>query len=115
MPPFRIWGCSRLWKMPCVMDSGAVSNRCEIELKARREAGQLELMVQDDGPGLRPVHRTPGGIGLQNTRARLRQLYGDAASLEISNRLPHGVKVTITLPFRLAGEGKLARERADRR
>jgi len=59
----------------------------------------LELKVQDDGPGLAPA--VPGqarGIGLANTRARLKQLYGDAAHLSVENGESGGVVATVVLP-----------------
>ena len=59
----------------------------------------LELVVEDDGPGLRGV-RQPVGIGLANTRLRLAELYGDRAALTLANALDGGAIVTLTLPFR---------------
>jgi two-component system LytT family sensor kinase len=74
-----------------------------IEIRAARVDGTLEITVRDDGPGLDPAAAAAaGGIGLANTRQRLRQLYGDAASLAIENGPRGGAVVTIVLPFRLA-------------
>jgi LytS/YehU family sensor histidine kinase len=39
------------------------------------------------------------GIGLANTRARLRQLYGEDARLEIKNCDRGGVIATMSIPF----------------
>jgi sensor histidine kinase YesM len=39
------------------------------------------------------------GIGLANTRARLQQLYGQDARLEIENGNHGGVVVTMNIPF----------------
>jgi len=76
-----------------------------IELKAHRTSdGNLELTVKDDGPGLAHNEPQSTGIGLSNTRARLKQLYGDAAQLTIANGAQRGVTVKITLPFKLAAE-----------
>jgi signal transduction histidine kinase len=64
---------------------------------------RLELEVRDDGPGLPPSGAAHGhGIGLANTRARLAQLYGDAATLALANGERGGAVVTMTLPFRIA-------------
>jgi len=64
------------------------------------EHGALELKVEDDGPGLAPPGPNQArGIGLANTRDRLRQLYGDAARLSVENAPPGGVAATVTLPF----------------
>jgi two-component system LytT family sensor kinase len=70
----------------------------QLHLMAWREADRLKLRVSDNGPGLsRP---TCEGVGLGNTRARLRELYGAAASLEI--REAPGFGITVALPFRIA-------------
>jgi len=62
----------------------------------------LELKVQDDGPGLAtPGPGQTGGIGLKNTRARLSQLYGNAASLCVENDKDGGVAATVVLPCRI--------------
>jgi two-component system LytT family sensor kinase len=99
-----------------------------IRLTANRIAETLVLEVSDDGPGLSRSARAssapaevarhadrasfesvgePGGeprrgIGLDNTRARLRELYGDRASLSIANGSPSGAVVTMVLPYRTA-------------
>ncbi len=58
-------------------------------------------MVQDDGPGLAAAGAdSGGGIGLANTRERLRQLYGDAARLTLSEPAGGGLRVQIELPAR---------------
>src|SRR6185436_19687703 len=52
----------------------------EIHIQASRENGLLCLRVADNGPGL-PAQKPaghPDGIGLANTRARLRRLYSGA-------------------------------------
>lgn len=77
-----------------------------IAVRARRDGAALVLSVTDDGPGLPPPGSgPPPGIGLANTRARLARLYGDAATLRVENAPPHGVVVTMTLPYREAAGG----------
>jgi LytS/YehU family sensor histidine kinase len=83
-----------------------------VGVSASREGGMLRLRVYDDGPGLRHDARADAdgdeahegspstGIGLSNTRARLRQLYGDAQSFEVFDREAGGVEATLRLPFR---------------
>lgn len=73
-----------------------------IAMSARCERDRLHLTLADDGPGV--AVSTREGIGLGNTRARLRHLYGSQASVELTaseqrNGNP-GTRVDITLPFR---------------
>jgi two-component system LytT family sensor kinase len=71
----------------------------DLVISARRLAGTLELIVEDDGPGFRSM-RQPVGIGLANTRLRLAELYGDRATMTMANAIDGGAIVTLTLPFR---------------
>lgn len=71
-----------------------------LTLRARREGEQLRIEVADNGVGLQTEMPSREGIGLNNTRARLRELYGDRASLELHSE--NGVQVIVTLPFRTA-------------
>ena len=73
-----------------------------ILLSAAHPVGQLELVVADNGPGLPPGAATFAreGIGLSNTRARLRHLYGECQGLELSTSPAGGLRVRIRLPFR---------------
>jgi two-component system LytT family sensor kinase len=75
-----------------------------VEITARREMEQLILTVRDDGSQLpfsnqeRAVLRE--GIGLTNSRARLRTLYGDAAALETKFEERGGFVAIVRLPYR---------------
>ena len=73
-----------------------------IELRARRAAGTLTLEVCDNGAGLRKNGPTGEGVGLSNTRARLRTLYGEAHRFELDDAPGGGLRVRLTLPFRMA-------------
>jgi two-component system, LytTR family, sensor kinase len=64
--------------------------------------GHLALTVTDDGPGCPTAVFEEKGIGLTNTRNRLKRLYGGKATLSMENRVPRGVQVTMTLPYRTA-------------
>ncbi|MGN6106266.1 MAG: sensor histidine kinase [Kofleriaceae bacterium] len=85
-----------------------------IAVRAARRDSALEIAVTDDGPGLAAGERGHG-IGLANTRARLEQLYGAAASLTVANHAPRGAIATLRLPFRVAApQEDHADARADR-
>jgi LytS/YehU family sensor histidine kinase len=87
---------------------GQVAAAGTIRISAFRTGQSLIIRVADDGPGLGTAdlaaQLTEGrGIGLANTRARLYQLYGDAASLNVENG-ERGVVATMTIPYRAGGE-----------
>ena len=69
---------------------------------ARRRGEQLEIEIADDGPGLPKVapEARREGIGLTNTRARLRKLYGEAHRLTLEDRPEGGSRVLVELPYR---------------
>lgn len=69
-----------------------------LRVSIRREGDQLQLRVDDDGLGLPPAG-TAEGIGLGNTRSRLRMLFGDAAGLELSAIPGGGTRAEVRLPF----------------
>jgi hypothetical protein len=70
-----------------------------LTISSQIREGRLELVVADDGVGLSdPVPRS--GVGLANVRARLVQMYGDAAQLSLSPSDAGGVRARIVLPVR---------------
>jgi two-component sensor histidine kinase len=75
-----------------------------ISVLSRRENETLRLQVTDNGPGLSEYHEGSGrsGIGLINTRARLRELYGDQHRIELKRGPSGGLVVEIAIPFRPA-------------
>jgi two-component system, LytTR family, sensor kinase len=74
-----------------------------IVVRAREDAGELVLEVEDNGPGLNGVDAPVGrGHGLTNTAERLRALYGGAQSLVLENAPGSGLRVVIRIPLRRA-------------
>jgi two-component system LytT family sensor kinase len=79
-----------------------------IEIDARRivdsKGDHLHVSVRDDGPGFSAQGATGAkggmGLGLANTRARLKQLYGANAELRTESHADGGAVVTLVLPFR---------------
>lgn len=93
------------------------------ETTAYNEAEQvLRIMVSDDGIGMDAktlsqilsedyVHR--GGvhkIGVGNVKARIREVYGDPYTLEITSTPGQGTQVTIEIPFELTDGEEQSRE-----
>lgn len=74
-----------------------------VGVSARRDGEFLSLAVQDDGVGMKGED-TPSGIGLANTRARLRHMYGDAYAFAMSEPEGGGLTVALRLPMRTAEE-----------
>jgi two-component system LytT family sensor kinase len=70
-----------------------------VRVVARRDGNALEVMVSDDGPGIGAAVAPPGH-GLENTRERLRALYGDRALLMVTPQEPRGTIATLKVPFR---------------
>ena len=71
-----------------------------LEIAARLHNGRVWLCVRDDGPGPAPGSRLRFGVGLTNVQSRLKQIYGDAASLELTGGDGRGCEAIITLPLR---------------
>jgi sensor histidine kinase YesM len=68
----------------------------EVAFRARREAGTVVIEISDTGVGF--ASTTRGGVGLTNLRARLKLLYGERASLAISDNALAGAMVMIRIP-----------------
>jgi sensor histidine kinase YesM len=71
-----------------------------VHITARRDGDQLRIQVRDNGPG---VGAKREGVGLGNTRARLAQLYGDAASVTLITGPDGGALAEIVIPFHTNG------------
>ena len=76
-----------------------------IRIAARVFAGQLLLEVADDGPGLDPnvvCKNKRTGVGLANTRERLKELYGENHGFQLGKTDPHGLTINIRIPLEIA-------------
>jgi hypothetical protein len=70
-----------------------------ISIAASCRDGQLEVVVADNGVGLKADSGGGTGIGLHNVRARLATLHGAKAELLVQANHPTGVCATIRLPM----------------
>jgi signal transduction histidine kinase len=87
------------------IEAAAAGGR-HVDVTARAVGGQVEVHVEDDGPGLAPDHpgqirafysTRPGGLGLGLPLARkIVLLHG--GSLQLSNRAEGGAAVVLTFP-----------------
>lgn len=74
----------------------------KIEIGAHRCNGSLELSVSDNGIGVpfNDLENLSEGVGISNTRRRLRHLYGEAHKFDLTNAEKSGLRVNLTIPFR---------------
>jgi hypothetical protein len=74
-------------------EGGRLSVRAEIV------HGKLAVTVADTGLGFGKAATAGTGIGLNNIRERLHLLYGQKATLAVTENRPSGTVVTITVPY----------------
>ena len=69
----------------------------------RWRASRLEVAVSDDGVGVDTRIAAPGKrvrrVGVANTRARLRELYGELGTFELAPREGGGTVARISVPW----------------
>jgi signal transduction histidine kinase len=70
-----------------------------VSVIAHREGDMLVLSVSDDGGGIDETATIPKGHGIENTRERLRALYGDRASLTVTRGAQGGTIATLRVPY----------------
>jgi two-component system LytT family sensor kinase len=70
-----------------------------LRVVARRGRDMLELAVIDDGGGIDEA-AIPKGRGIENTRERLRSIYGDRASLTFQKGVERGTTAILRVPYR---------------
>ena len=68
----------------------------EVRMGARRDGERVVVEIADSGVGFAPTTR--GGVGLSNVRERLKLLYGDRASLAVTDTAGGGATVRMELP-----------------
>jgi two-component system LytT family sensor kinase len=78
-----------------------------IRVRSRRNANQLQVIVEDDGVGI-PESRLArmfeqGGIGVNNVNERLKVLYGDSYRMWIDSRPGEGTSTGIEIPEQVSG------------
>jgi len=74
-----------------------------LSLRARREAGDLVLEIQDDGEGFVPGRE---GVGLANVRSRLGLLYKGRTQLELLGAPGRGTLVVLRIPQEASPAGE---------
>src|SRR5262245_3579249 len=82
--------------------ASAREGQFHLSIHARRVMDRLALTVEDDGPGLPhgwSIEQSTG-LGLRNTRERLRQIYGDEARFHLAPGAERGLRVLIEVPVR---------------
>jgi len=77
----------------------------EIDIKAQVFANELLLEVGDNGPGTELLNGqlvNSQGVGVANTKDRLKTLYENNYSFVLSHNTPSGLKVNLRVPFEKA-------------
>jgi two-component system, LytTR family, sensor kinase len=72
-----------------------------IRICASRKDHNLQVEVQDNGPGIASGDLAKAGVGLGNTIERLKQVYGGSQSFDIKSAPTGGTIVTLSFPFAL--------------
>jgi LytS/YehU family sensor histidine kinase len=72
-----------------------------LTVKAEIVHGDLAVTVADTGLGFGKAATAGTGTGLANIRERLKLLYDDRASVVVSENVPAGTVVTLTVPYQV--------------
>ncbi len=70
-----------------------------IQIRTTVENNKLKIQIRNSGKYINGVKRTSGGLGLENTKQRLRLIYGDAASFRILTENDSFVLTEINIPY----------------
>jgi len=77
-----------------------ITGVCEVRFRAYRERDRLRLTISNDGPAYPGASRSfRSGVGLTNTKDRLRLHYKDSFTFQYVNRPQGGVQIDISLPY----------------
>jgi len=82
----------------------ATAGKGRVVIRASTFGGRVQIVIADDGPGFLPQAHRRNGVGLENTRRRLEQLYGAEHRLQIESgtNAVTGTRITIEIPHRTA-------------
>ena len=89
-----------------------MENGGTISLIAKKEGDRLKITLSDTGPGIsdeptnHKFNESSSGVGLENTKNRLQQLYPNDHTINFINREEGGLKVMIDLPFEINEGGE---------
>ncbi len=83
---------------------GVSAKRTSIRVRAWRDGDCVALEILDDGPGLngKSVLAMDERIGIGNTRARLKYLYGSNHAFEIESPDTGGFRVSMRIPYHIS-------------
>lgn len=70
-----------------------------VQLKTRVNGDRLSIQIRNSGQYIKGVRRNTGGLGLENTRQRLKLIYGDEASFNIRTENDNFVLTEIEIPY----------------
>jgi sensor histidine kinase YesM len=75
-----------------------------VKIRVANAGENLSIIIEDDGVGISKVASKGSGTALRNCESRLKLVFGAASELALEEVMPHGTRVSITLP----GHGRLA-------
>lgn len=106
-PSLKSWPLAPLLVQPIVENAvmhgiDPAESGGSIHVDAKLVGSNLHIIITDTGLGICQdgLSKESGGMGtgLSNVRSRLKTLYGDAASLTVTENKPTGVIVTLLIP-----------------
>ncbi len=70
-----------------------------LQIRAQADGNQLRISLHDDGVGFSSDTDNKSGAGLENVRARLDALYGEAGKLVLESNTGGGMTATLEIPL----------------